>query len=163
MTPALPSPPPQPDAGMGATQYRKRPVVITATQWFKHGDHAAVERVPLSDLECDFGWVKTLEGGHMVTPGDWIITGVKGEHYPCKPDIFAATYEPASRAPAPPGPAATAGEVKRFRVVTDEMVHAAVETHARLLYMDPQFSVTIEDAMKAALEAALAVRGNNHG
>jgi hypothetical protein len=63
--------------------------------------------VPLSDLECDFGWVKTLEGGHMVTPGDWIITGVKGEHYPCKPDIFAATYEPASRAPAPPGPAAT--------------------------------------------------------
>ena len=43
------------------------------------------------------------------------------------------------------------------------MVHAAVETHARLLYMDPQFSVTIEDAMKAALEAALAVRGNNHG
>jgi len=95
--------------GAMLNQYRKLPVVITATQWFKHGDHAAVERVPLSDLECDFGWVKTLEGGHMVTPGDWIITGVKGEHYPCKPDIFAATYEPAYRAPAPPGQAATAG------------------------------------------------------
>lgn len=41
------------------------------------------------------GWIDTLEGGHNVCPGDWIITGVKGERYPCKPDIFAATYEPA--------------------------------------------------------------------
>jgi hypothetical protein len=39
------------------------------------------------------GWIDTLEGGHIVCPGDWIITGVKGEHYPCKPDIFEATYE----------------------------------------------------------------------
>jgi hypothetical protein len=43
----------------------------------------------------DHGWIDTLEGGHTVCPGDWIITGVKGEKYPCKPDIFAATYEPA--------------------------------------------------------------------
>jgi hypothetical protein len=42
------------------------------------------------------GFIDTLEGGHIVCPGDWIITGVKGERYPCKPDIFAATYEPAS-------------------------------------------------------------------
>ena len=41
------------------------------------------------------GWIDTLEGGHIVCPGDWIITGVSGENYPCKPDIFAATYEPA--------------------------------------------------------------------
>jgi hypothetical protein len=41
------------------------------------------------------GWIDTLEGGHIVCPGDWVITGVKGERYPCKPDIFAATYEPA--------------------------------------------------------------------
>jgi hypothetical protein len=39
------------------------------------------------------GWIETLEGGHTVCPGDWIITGVKGEHYPCKPDIFEMTYE----------------------------------------------------------------------
>lgn len=39
--------------------------------------------------------ISTLEGDHKVTPGDWIIRGVAGEHYPCKPDIFAATYEPA--------------------------------------------------------------------
>jgi hypothetical protein len=43
----------------------------------------------------DHGWIDTLEGGHIVCPGDWVITGVKGEHYPCKPDVFAATYEPA--------------------------------------------------------------------
>ena len=39
------------------------------------------------------GWIDTLEGGHIVCPGDWIITGVRGEHYPCKPDIFSETYE----------------------------------------------------------------------
>jgi hypothetical protein len=41
----------------------------------------------------EHGWIDTLEGGHIVCPGDWIITGVAGERYPCKPDIFAATYE----------------------------------------------------------------------
>lgn len=77
-------------------KYRKKPVVIEATQWFKMGDHPAVK-----DFNGDYpnvngrGWVDTLEGGHVVTPGDWIITGVKGEHYPCKPDIFEATYEAA--------------------------------------------------------------------
>jgi hypothetical protein len=41
------------------------------------------------------GWIDTKEGGHIVCPGDWIITGVKGETYPCKPDIFAETYNAA--------------------------------------------------------------------
>lgn len=39
------------------------------------------------------GWIDTLEGGHVVCPGDWIIKGIKGEFYPCKPDIFEQTYE----------------------------------------------------------------------
>lgn len=38
------------------------------------------------------GWIDTLEGGHIVCPGDYIITGIKGEFYPCKPDIFKTTY-----------------------------------------------------------------------
>jgi hypothetical protein len=38
-------------------------------------------------------FIRTLEGPYYITPGDYIITGVKGERYPCKPDIFAATYE----------------------------------------------------------------------
>lgn len=80
-------------------KFRKKPLVIEAKQWFKHGDHPAVKKVMVGDgvsdkwTESDSGWVNTLEGGHMVTPGDWIITGVKGEHYPCKPDIFEMTHE----------------------------------------------------------------------
>lgn len=73
-------------------KFRKKPVVIEATQWFKDGDHPAV----YLDLGC-IPTIDTLEGRHVVTPGDWIITGVKGEHYPCKPDIFAMTYEPAEQ------------------------------------------------------------------
>jgi hypothetical protein len=78
-------------------QFRKKPVVIEATQWFKHGDHPNVLRAPLDAItgfrmDVD-GWIQTLEGGHLVTPGDWIITGVHGEQYPCKPDIFEKTYD----------------------------------------------------------------------
>jgi hypothetical protein len=70
-------------------KYRKKPVVIEATQWFNFGDHPAV--VPHKPTRIP--WIETLEGGHTVTPGDWIITGIKGEHYPCKPEIFYMTYE----------------------------------------------------------------------
>jgi len=41
----------------------------------------------------DHGWIDDLEGGHAVCPGDWIPTGVQGEHWAIKPDIFEATYE----------------------------------------------------------------------
>lgn len=109
-------------------KFRKKPVVIEATQWFKNGDHpldgvgmeasdgngGVYERMEglvvrffrhpqvSGGKSCDHcqktmhhhGWIDTLEGGHIVCPGDWIITGVKGERYPCKPDIFEATYEP---------------------------------------------------------------------
>lgn len=71
-------------------KFRKKPVVIEATQWFKDGDHPMVF---INDDGTHEIW--TLEGNHQVTPGDWIITGVKGEHYPCKPDIFEMTYESA--------------------------------------------------------------------
>jgi len=80
-------------------KFRKKPVVIEATQWFNDGDHPAVfvhtqgGEVWVNGLS----YVETLEGKHRVDPGDWIITGVKGEHYPCKPDIFAMTYEPVEK------------------------------------------------------------------
>lgn len=119
-------------------KFRKKPVVIEATQWFKNGDHpedfeagrpwmeeghfvikpgaffkehdwegGIVRYFRRPDVSgeslcrhCNLtmhihGWIDTKEGGHIVCPGDWIIAGVKGELYPCKPDIFAATYEPA--------------------------------------------------------------------
>jgi len=84
-------------------KYRKKPVVVEAIQWFKHGDHPSVKEYdPYGEQgacgKCGkatevHGWCRTLEGGHIVCPGDFIITGVQGEHYPCKPDIFEATYE----------------------------------------------------------------------
>lgn len=117
-------------------KFRKKPVVIEATPWFKNGDHPldySKDHEGLEDGElriftgeerrknqwegdivryyrspdvkgttrcrhCDkqmhwHGWIETLEGGHIVCPGDWIITGVNGEHYPCKPDVFEKTYE----------------------------------------------------------------------
>ena len=107
---------------------RKKPVVVDAHQWWHNGDHpldfsdrdnskGAMVREGLlvryfrrpdvpGNQPCricgramrDHGWVDTLEGGHVVCPGDWIITGVNGEHYPCKPDIFDATYEQVSTA-----------------------------------------------------------------
>lgn len=79
------------------SKFRKKPVVIEAVRWFKLGDHPEVRQHnqpgPQSPDQRIFGWIDTLEGGHIVSPGDWIIRGVAGEFYPCKPDIFAATYE----------------------------------------------------------------------
>lgn len=75
-------------------KFRKKPIVIEAVQWFKAGDHPAVDFNGQDDTGRTMYSIKTLEGRHVVTPGDWIITGIKGEQYPCKPDIFAATYDP---------------------------------------------------------------------
>lgn len=99
-------------------KYRKKPVVIEATRWRQNGDHpddgpAHMEgqvvryfRRPEPEYAsetvhdaCGYtwhrhGWIDTLEGGHTVCPGDFVITGVQGERYSCKPDIFEATYEP---------------------------------------------------------------------
>ncbi len=117
-------------------KYRKKPVVIDATQWFKNGDHpldyskmhyglenGEMREFPpeerkangwegdivryyrnpddegtrkcthCGDIMHNHGWIDTLEGGHNVCPGDYIIRGIQGEYYPCKPDIFEKTYE----------------------------------------------------------------------
>ena len=81
-------------------KYRKKPVVIEAVQITD-----ATFDAPHPNPEHIVGLVynpvlrtvriPTLEGEMIGSLGDWIITGVKGEHYPCKPDIFAATYEAA--------------------------------------------------------------------
>ena len=73
-------------------KYRKRPVVIEAEQWFP--GHPVEGVTECKGVEAHFGRITTLEGDHIVTPGDFIITGVVGEKYPCKPHIFAMTYEP---------------------------------------------------------------------
>jgi hypothetical protein len=78
-------------------KYRKKPVVIEAEQW--KGDNLNDDNslfqspeVLIASDGSEF-MVSTLEGTMTGQKGDWLIRGVKGELYPCKPDIFAATYE----------------------------------------------------------------------
>ena len=88
------------------SKFRKKPVVIEAIlasevigahnhawnrlpQWYR--DAFQRNEVRTND---QFATIRTLEGDMTAEPTDWIIRGIKGELYPCKPDIFAATYEP---------------------------------------------------------------------
>ena len=92
------------------SSYRKKPVVIEARQY----DGSAASATPIINwalaenstitFHCSDGGdcrstrhklrIPTLEGSMFADAGDWIIRGVQGEFYPCKPDIFAETYEP---------------------------------------------------------------------
>ena len=91
-------------------KFRKKPVMIEARQYDGENGIALLFWVGGSELEeeligdgieleeeliGDGIEIKTLEGTMTASKGDWIIKGVKGEFYPCKPDIFALTYEPA--------------------------------------------------------------------
>lgn len=82
-------------------KYRKKPIVIEAIQ-FTGANHL----LPKTEFMAGSGAytkyeegkmsviiIPTLEGDMVASAGDWIIKGVKGEFYPCKPDIFAQTYE----------------------------------------------------------------------
>lgn len=105
---------------MSTQRYRKKPVVIDAQHW----DGTAKGATTIIDWVLDGGGtatyreaqerivagngelaqreaparirIRTLEGDIFASPGDWVIKGVQGEFYPCKPDIFEATYERAS-------------------------------------------------------------------
>ena len=87
-------------------KFRKKPVVIEAWQFTGGWESAR----PIVAMDQGISWcqmpangdgdpgeieIETLEGRMTAQPGDWIIKGIKGEFYPCKPDIFAATYDPA--------------------------------------------------------------------
>lgn len=90
-------------------KYRKKPVVIEAItfdQLVAHGIKSGGNMVngmpwsfnygghPITHERDDCYLIPTLEGTHNMTPNDMLITGIKGEIYPCKIDIFLATYEP---------------------------------------------------------------------
>lgn len=81
-------------------KYRKKPVIIDAVQWT--GSNHLICETFLKGSGAYFSYnnyklggiiIPTLEGKMEAAPGDWIIKGVNGEFYPCKPDIFAKTYE----------------------------------------------------------------------
>ena len=82
-------------------KFRKKPVVINAEQFWND------QHFPKAVCDCGsdpshYGTphIHTLEGIMDVSEGDWIITGIQNEFYPCKPDIFEATYEPVLSAAA---------------------------------------------------------------
>lgn len=89
------------------SQYRKKPVIINAMRWngenlkeiiaFTGWHHSAAKKWTWEEYEAvvrsEGLKIFTLEGPLMASIGDWIIQGIKGEFYPCKPDIFEATYE----------------------------------------------------------------------
>jgi hypothetical protein len=89
-------------------KFRKKPVIIKAEQWFNNSTILEAHIQPYvgkyaegGEKVCKHcqkpmhkhGWIETLEEGHIVCPGDWIVKGIKGEFYPVKPDIFEQTYE----------------------------------------------------------------------
>jgi len=84
--------------------FTKKPVTIEARQyksynlyeitgWCNDGLHPAMNAIASHDGHDLI--IRTLEGQHIASVNDWIIKGVKGEFYPCKPDVFALTYEEA--------------------------------------------------------------------
>jgi hypothetical protein len=82
------------------SMFKKKPVVIEARQTGQDYDEDtnilgwSGGQLPHPDEEVDYLFViPTMEGEMQVKPGDWVIKGVQGEFYPCKPDIFEATYE----------------------------------------------------------------------
>ena len=79
-------------------KFRKKPVVIEAVQFDGEtfpGDFLGVSTTGVSaQVSNRTISINTLEGTMTASEGDWIIKGVKGEFYPCKPDIFELTYEP---------------------------------------------------------------------
>jgi hypothetical protein len=76
-------------------KFKKKPVVIEAVKFEENSEAGWPEGV-YKDNDSPTGYaIETLEGRALnVAPGDWIIVGVKGERYPCKPDVFEITYEP---------------------------------------------------------------------
>lgn len=155
------------------SQFRKKPIIIDASQWFKNGDHPKDASHPVTDdsgygclsegkvvryfrrpdvpgsslcKHCEVpmhshGWIDTLEGGHIVCPGDYIITGIAGEVYPCKASIFLASYEPAHVE-------ATPILKKASQVVAEELYNTGLlfEINRRVLHpLGLAMSVQVED------------------
>ena len=81
--------------------YCKKPIIVEAMKYTGASSSDSEisdfvgKTLEMREIDgCLFPVIPTLEGEHIASPGDWIIKGVKGEFYPCKPDIFEATYDP---------------------------------------------------------------------
>ena len=130
-----------------ARKYRKKPVVIEAVQWFKDGDHPKV--VMRDNVGGAQPMVWSLEGWHVIAPGYWIIKGVKGEYYGVRPDIFAATYEPAQQSESRDAVLDGAWDDDAI----GEMAGAALQSFPKIGYMDSATKI-----VRAVLKAQSALK-----
>lgn len=80
---------------MPVQRFRKKPIIIEALHLI--GADAGFELLKFCPYhfrdDQDGGYIQTLEGKMSISKGDWVIKGINGEYYPCKPDIFEKTYE----------------------------------------------------------------------
>ncbi len=164
----------------GAYRVLFKPVEITAAQWdgtaegaipiinwVLAGDGAANYWGPGEwDQEAPYATyivIKTLEGNMLASPGDWIIRGVQGEFYPCKPDIFAATYSPAGESAVPEVDDVVDAEVEEdwtiLRKAADAILHSGYDPTTLTTVLDVADYLTgqagrIEADHRAAQEKA---------
>ena len=148
-----------------ARAYKKKPVTVEAVQWTGENhaemcefiDPEVFEIIPREGLV-----IHTLEGDHHASPGDYIIKGVNGEFYPCKPDIFAKTYE--SAALTPPNDPLTLEQITAER----DAAQAALAERAGLTngYVQTLFGVPLErmrELAQAELEGRIVLRSAGSG
>ena len=141
-------------------KYRKKPVVIEAITFdelVEHGKASGAGIVngmpwsftynghPITHENDNCYLIPSLEGTTRFDRGDMLITGVKGEIYPCKPDIFAATYKPAD---APSPSEAVERDAARYRWIRER---GAWETEAFLNGLSPiDYDCAVDKAMKGS-------------
>lgn len=164
-------------------KYRKKPVVIEAVLWTGDNLKEVIAFTGLHPSAKKWTWkeyesvvreqglrIFTLEDGpaqqvsHFASVGDYIIRGVKGELYPCKPDIFAATYEPALRQVAPQEPHPDSVRLDWLaEQQRREQKHFSDYPDAKTVYLmvldqDGTCSFVEGDNFRAAIDAAAAGR-----
>jgi hypothetical protein len=165
--------------GLSGTRFRKKPVVVEARQYAGNGNMEPRGGLPewlwdalgngtayFTKGGLDPLYLKTLEGPLTVSPGDWIICGVKGELYPCKPDIFAATYEPVEGEAAASRPAEPLRIVARLELAlkagapNSDLLRCALDEIRKLSAVSPAVEGgregdrirTLEDALRPFAE-----------
>lgn len=162
-------PAPEPALDQVAGRFRKKPVVIEA--WPFDGSHESAQPViALSNAVTWYNYgaggqvtIRTLEGLMTANRGDWIIRGVKGEFYPCKPDIFAETYESAA-ATSPAVTADVGALAQATRVLSEEFKRAGLVASGEIALNAADRIITLAARMEAAerqnahLEKVIAAR-----
>ena len=171
------TPTPTPTSGAAdlpeARPFTKKPVTIAAIQWtgknlrevitftdgppYTRTTHAGMAWEAYTDLVARDGLkIYTLEGKMLASPGDWIIRGVKGEFYPCKNDIFEATYSPAALAA---GQATAAQQGVAYAALPTSSHAGRVYEEGFLIGTCPLYTA---DKMRAFADATCALRAS-HG